>query len=360
MMPIAKVSHGYSTTIVNQVQEIIDKNLKGEIGPNTALWDIWEILASQKTPRAKKIVLRCGQVACHPSNRGTFGLNGYNCHKNGNEIDKVGVDLNMLNMAMCFQLCPIDPNKTNALVFNRKVIKQAKGLLADLTGEESHISVGTGHFTGWCRAIKAGCRTPFKHLQDDRGCLSEERFARKCKRMATLLEDGWEWFELPWEADIAWPQLADLAQRALNSSQTVSSRSTELEVMVSMAQAFTEDESVTMKTVCEMTKLNGPQCSPYIESVGELATQISGGAGAPTLHFLDRFQKNYGANKDLGEEFCVSLVRLFYNMAKPHAAENNPKNNFQYKKVDLDFQKQKYLSRKCSEYNHCNFDKKMK
>ena len=307
------VPHGYPKHVVDQVQAIIDSNLKGEIGPNTALWDIWEILStvqSKTGAKAKKVTLRPSQMAVHPSNRGTFGLNGYNCHRNGNEIDKVGTDLNMLNMAMCFQICPFDPQRTNCLNFNKKVIKQAKGLLADLTGEESHVSVGTGHFTGWCRAINAGCRTPFKHLQDTDGRLSQERFARKDIRLGVLLKEGWVWFELPWEADLAWPQLADLAQRALNSSHSVSSSSTELEVMVSIAQNMSEDDETTLKSVCEMTCLNGPHCAPYIESVGELATQISGGASAPTLHFLDRFQKNYGANKDLGEEFCVSLVRL--------------------------------------------------
>ena len=128
--------------------------------------------------------------------------------------------------------------------------------------------------------------------------------------MLQLLTEGWEWWELPWEADIAWPLLADLAQRALNSSHAVSSRSSELEVMVNISVLMNEDEEATLKAVCDMTRLNGPHCAPYIESVGELATQISGGGSAPTLHFLDRFQKNYGATKDLGEEFCVALVRL--------------------------------------------------
>jgi hypothetical protein len=105
---------------------------------------------------------------------------------------------------------------------------------------------------------------------------------RRCKRMLQLLTEGWEWWELPWEADIAWPLLADLAQRALNSSHAVSSRSSELEVMVNISVLMNEDEEATLKAVCDMTRLNGPHCAPYIESVGELSTQISGGgAEAP-------------------------------------------------------------------------------
>ena len=278
---MAGISHGYSQSVVDQVQAIIDSNLKGEVGPNTALWDIWDILAAQKTGRAQKTRLRCEQVGVHPSNRGTFGLNGWNCHRNGNEIDKVGTDLNMLNMAMCFQICPLDPKKSEILAFNRKVIKQSKGLLAELTGDESHISVGTSHFNGWTRAINAGCRTPFKHLQDQDGRLSVERMGRRCKRMLQLLTEGWEWWELPWEADIAWPLLADLAQRALNSSHAVSSRSSELEVMVNISVLMNEDEEATLKAVCDMTRLNDPHFAPYIESVGELATQISRGGTPP-------------------------------------------------------------------------------
>jgi len=44
---MAGISHGYSQSVVDQVQAIIDSNLKGEVGPNTALWDIWDILAAQ-------------------------------------------------------------------------------------------------------------------------------------------------------------------------------------------------------------------------------------------------------------------------------------------------------------------------
>jgi hypothetical protein len=89
----------------------------------------------------------------------------------------------------------------------------------------------------------------------------------------------------------------------------VSSRSTELEVMVWTAEA-TKDRVKNPQEFEELMKavaLSGPQCHLYIRSVGELALQIGGGSQSPTLFFMDRFSKLYGENKSLGEEFITTL-----------------------------------------------------
>ena len=310
--------HGFSPNLVETVQQKIDAARRGDIGPNTAFWDIWQILADAGV--AKKKRLHPKQVLCHTANRGTLGINGHNCHRNGNEIDKVGVDMNQLNEAVAFELCPLEPRKSEQLNFNRKIVKQGKGLLADLNGQEDHLSVGTGHFTAWTRAIIEGCKTPFKHLQDGQGKLSRDRFERKDARMKELLGNGWDWFVLPWQADLAWKDLADLAQRALNSSHGVSSRSTELEVMVTFDESTKDDPEVEFNDVVQMLCMNTPPCAAYMDAVCKLAQQIGGGAGAPTLHFLDRFQKAYGENKNLGMEFVTALVNLSIGKHNPITA----------------------------------------
>ena len=117
------------------------------------------------------------------------------------------------------------------------MISGAKGLLPLLRGSEAYLSVGTGHFTGWVRAIKFGCRTPYKSIADRKGLLSADRFRHKDSRMAKCIDEGYEWRVFPWQAEVAWPRLPDLAQRALNVSHGVTSRSTEVEVMVWVAEA---------------------------------------------------------------------------------------------------------------------------
>ena len=300
--------HGYNVQMVMQVQTVIDDAYKGDVAPLSAVYDIFETLLAKG--HAKKVRLHPSEVGVHPSNRGTFGLNGYNCHRNGNEIDVVGCDVNELSKAMAFEVSGLPADRAKQLAFNKKVIDGSSGLLAPLCGREGYLSVGTGHFTGWVRAINHGCRTPFKSLAEN-GKLSADRFKQKDKRMAVCLEHGWDWYVFPWQAEVAWPTLPDLCQRALNASHGVSSRSTELECMMWFAEAYKgKDDATTFKDISKMLTMASPPCASYMDIVGHLAVQISGGVNAPMLMFLDRVQKLYGENKNLGEEFITSVVRL--------------------------------------------------
>ena len=68
------------------------------------------------------------------------------------------------------------------------------------------------------RASNAGCRTPFKELQDATGHISKEILCRD-PEFKTMIEEGWEFIVLPWQVGATWPQLAEFAQRALNASK---------------------------------------------------------------------------------------------------------------------------------------------
>ena len=257
----AQQIHGYSTVLVMNIQSILDRANKGEVPPITAYEDIWAILLDQKI--VKEIDLPVDEIGCHPSNRGQLGLNGFNVHRNGREIDLVGVDLNELKKSACFELCPLEPQKSFQIKFNQSLVDKAKGLIAPLNGREDKLSVGTGHYTAWCRAIKAGCRTPFKELADSMGKLSGDRFRSKDKRMAVCLGPGWSWRVFPWQCEAAWPDLPDLCQRALNSSHSVSSRSTEMEMMVWISEASSGDKDVSEKDFKDLSKaaaLSGAKC----------------------------------------------------------------------------------------------------
>ena len=309
-MATIEMVHGYSPSLVAEIQAIIDDARDGKIPPNTAYEDICERLIEKQVVTEE--VLTCDKVACHPSNRSGMGLNGYNVHRNGAEVDRVGVDFKELNKAAAFQICPIEPKKSEQLNWNRELAKSSKGLLAPLTGRETCMSVGTGHWTAWCRAILAGCKTPIKHVADKDGFLVSERFRKRDSRMAKVLTVGWTWRFFPWQAEVAWNLLPDLAQRALNASHGVSSRSTELEVMCSVAEFCSEgasgDEQRNLADIVESISLAAPPCMPYITSVGRLARLCSGGKEAPFLRFMDRFAKQFGENKALGEEFVTAIA----------------------------------------------------
>ena len=300
-------AHGYAAQLVFDVQSLIDATNKGTMAPCTAYEDISAMLSEHGIVKEK--VLQVDELGVHPSNRGRLGLNGHNVHRNGHEVDKVGCDLKELNKAAAFELCPLQPRRGEQFAFNQKVIAGSEGLLAPLTGQESHLTVGTGHWTAWVRAIKASCRTPFADMTDGKGnFLLADRFRKKDKRMATCIDVGWSWRTFPWQTEIAWPALPDLCQRALNASQSVSSRSTELEVMVWASEADRDGSSTD--DVIQTLQLNSPQCAPYLQHVAKLAQAIGGGPTAPLLHLLDRVQKLYGENKMFGEEFLSAVYNL--------------------------------------------------
>ena len=316
--------HGYSPALVSKVQKIIDRCTAGALAPNTAYEDICDILYAENL--LVDVQLDVMEVMCHTANRGSLGLNGYNVHRNGAEVDRVGCDPKELNKAACFEVCPLQPMKGEQIAFNEKLIAASNGMLAPLCGRESVMSVGTGHYTAWCRAVKHGCRTPIKSLGNIDGILLADRFRKKDGRMGKCLDSGYVWRKFPWQSGIAWHELPDLCQRALNSSHGVSSRSTELEVMVTIAGLEKDrtdgvddakssgggasSKKPTFADIVDAVALSAPPCIGYIKKVGSLATIVGGGASAPMLMFLDRFAKNYGENLALGEEFVTALVDM--------------------------------------------------
>ena len=267
--PLAVV-HGMPPALQAEVQSMIDGANAGSIPPLTAYMDIIDMLEPLR--HVKDEVLLSKRMATHPSNRGGGGLNPHNVHKNGLEIVKIGTDPKELVNAAAFQLCPMSPQKDIQLNFNKKLISSSKGLLAPLTGSEDHLTVSAGHFTAWVRAVQARCRTPFKELQSADGSVSMDIVA-KDRRMNNMIKHGWSVKVFSWQCEVAWPQLPDLCQRALNASHGVSSRSTELEIMLWIAE--NSDETGLEESV-SAARGNAPSCSQYLDQVGKLALQLAG------------------------------------------------------------------------------------
>ena len=152
----------YSKPLVDQVQAIIDGVNQGKVAPLSGYNDIADILKAQNIAKVQNLAVDA--VLCHPSNRDTLGLNAWNVHRNGHMISQVGCDMNELQKAACFELCPLNPKKGEQIAWNEKMVASAAGLLAPVSGKEAYLSVGTGHFVAWCRAVKSSCRTPFEQL----------------------------------------------------------------------------------------------------------------------------------------------------------------------------------------------------
>ena len=311
-MSSSTVAHGYRPSLVKTVQLLIDGARDGTLAPITAYEDICDILRDEHIMVER--TLDTDEVLVHTANRGTLGLNGYNVHRNGFELTKVGCDPKEMNKAAAFERSPLEPKKSEQLGYNEKQIDLSRGMLAPLTGKESVLSVGTGHTTAFFRAVKFGCKTPIKEMADENGKLNAEQLKRKDARLRKYLECGYTWRVFCWLAEIAWPQLADLCQRALNAAHGVGTKSTELEIMITIACLESDRVAAKSKqTFAEMVtvvSLSAPPCASYITKVGRLAALIGGGPGNQMLQFLNRFSKGFGESRTLGEEFVGAVADI--------------------------------------------------
>jgi hypothetical protein len=251
----------YAARVVDFVDQKIQDARTGT-PPMTAFKDIMEMLEEQQI--SYKQCLAVEEVQVHPANRGGLGINAFNAHRTGASIKSIGVDPDELSKAVAFENMPMEPAKSHQRVVNEKLIEGAKGMLSKLTGREKVCSVGTGHCTAFFRAAKAGCRTPQPTLQDATGNLNAESLS-KDPRMKSCLHRGWVWTVLPWQAEVTWPGLPDLAQRALNAGQNVASLMSEFEVCCTIAEFdMLKPEGSTFESCVAAVAMNHPPCKAGI------------------------------------------------------------------------------------------------
>ena len=72
----------------------------------------------------------------------------------------------------------------------------AKGLLAPLSGWETHVSVGTSHLAGFVRAIIRGCKARFAPMGDKDECLLRA-LGRQDLRFSRCINDVRSWRAFP-------------------------------------------------------------------------------------------------------------------------------------------------------------------
>ena len=309
--------HGYSPELVKKVQDIIDTAHGGEVAPLTAYEDVSDILVEEGIAENDVLVMM-EEVLVHPKNRSEMGLNGFQTHKNGNDVLVVGFHDHEVKKAAVFQLSPFEPMRSDQLRFNDLQVERSNGMLAPRFGKETCMSVSCGHLFAFFRAAKNGkCKTNITALQNASGCLSAEYIRKKDRRAGKFMDSGGRVRRFAWQCDVAWPGLADLCQRALNASLEVHGSSSELEVMCSVA-SFDDNrmEGQTIEDVVKTVALSKPPCLQYLTRVSDLAVVCGGGPGVPMVKFMDRFGKRFSEMKVLGEEFVSSLVDLKIGLDK--------------------------------------------
>jgi hypothetical protein len=242
---------------------------------------------------AYRIPLHTDMFVVHPANRGKLGVNAHEAHRNGATIKRVGADLELLKKTTAFEL-PTSGERRDFILNNfDKIVKRSKGLLANRTGAERYASVGGGHTSQFCRAANAACITKQASISTASGIISKEKLMHNDTIFRVMLEEGWMWDIFPSCVEEKWPQLPDLAQRALNACNNAVTESSELETASTIAEFNTlQDDGMDDWSVCvEAAKASMPPCHAYIEVVGAYVRQYGGGQGAPLIKCLDDFAK---------------------------------------------------------------------
>ena len=222
--------------------------------------------------------------------------------------------MELLRTATAFELCGVEPQRSEQVRFNQALVDASGGLLAPVTGAERYLTVSCGHTVQFAKSVSASCRTSQPSLADPSGCLNTQHLCKDDAALKTMVQSGWGWTILPWQAELTWPELPDIAQRALNASNSVASQSSELETAATIAEfaqvQLRSGSEVDWQQCAEAAAATMPPCASYVDALAKLARVHGGGQGAPMVKYLDHFAKAFAGNRRLGEEFVRYLVRI--------------------------------------------------
>ena len=292
-----------ATDIREQVVALLEDKKAAPLTRWTAIVDLFK-----KHSLVYDMKIDPAAVLVHPKNRAKLGINAHNSHKLGSKIKKCGADFKMLANATVIEMAPPGtPARLEQLAFNESLITHAGGMLAPISGAERFLSVGCGHTAAFCKAAKAGCKTTWLDLAVD-GKLSIDTITTSDEAFREMIEHGWTWLVVPFQLDQQFDGLADLAQSALNVSNSIAAPSSELEICMQIANFASMAECPDWDACMEAATVGAPPCKAWAHAMCRYVQRFGGGTGAPMVRFLDSFSKVFGANKMLGEEYFSAVV----------------------------------------------------
>ena len=118
-----------------------------------------------------------------------------------------------------------------------------------------------------------------------------------------MLEVGWEFTQLPWQVEAAWPSSPEILQRALNSTSEVASAVTELEGAVTMGECLETGESEA-SAIATATSGN-PLWTSSAAVLAVLVQRYGGVRQVLLLQKLDSFAKKHGELAGWVESSCT-------------------------------------------------------
>ena len=148
----------------------------------------------------------------------------------------------------------------------------------------------------FCRAFAHGCL----NVKANNPCQVDVGKLQKDRVLKEMMEKGYEWRVLCWEAEEAVPTLPDFLQRALNVTNSVAADCTELEVMTFIAEFGSTMKKLDWRKAIEATTAANPPCAAYADTLARFVQLYGGGPKAPIVKHLDYVAKQHSQNWALG------------------------------------------------------------
>ena len=125
-----------------------------------------------------------------------------------------------------------------------------------------------------------------------------------------MLDVGWSWTVVSWTVDAEFPGMAQLAQQALNSTNSAVAQVGEMETAATILEHVRLQGQDVDWAQCETAAaMSNPPCANYIQHVAMWVRLYSGGPDGPLVTFLDMFAKTFGENLILGSEFFQAITQ---------------------------------------------------
>jgi hypothetical protein len=217
---------------------------------------------------------------CTSKNRGEFGLNPRDFHRNLVTILKGGCNPDRLHDATSIELAPHGVHRDEQIAFNANLAKQSDGIMATPSGRERLGTLGCGHFGQAVEATRANCRTPEVYLQDSHGRFNVSHLGAKDARYGLICSGGYRHLKLCYDVQVAWPRMPTLIQKALNMSNNVPTQTTELETAVSISEFLTIGKNASLEQSIEAVRPSSA-CKTYIDKIGKLVMSYVWGWQGP-------------------------------------------------------------------------------
>ena len=266
------------------------------------------------------LVLKPCQILVHPDNRSTLKLNSFNMHRLGAKIKSVGASHEELAGAVCIEMATNAEARSKQLLSNKKLAEISNGYICEVLGSEKYLSVGGSHMAGFCRAAIHGCKTSEHSIRDDGGRVDLHKI-KADPVFADILDKGWEWLVVSASVEETFPRIADFMQRALNSTNSIASDASELEVMSSIAQFAANQEKagepINWDACSSAACASNPPCADYGYILARFAQDYGGGRGAPLVTHLDNFAKKHSEHLILGQDYITAVCDVKFGATKP-------------------------------------------